>query len=182
MPLTLDIPDCEMFDERTLEFINVKGCRLTLEHSLVSISKWEAKWHKPFLVDSERSSEEALDYIKFMTLTKNIDPLIYTSLSQEHLIAIREYIKTDQTATTFSGKSNRRGPREIMTSEVLYYQMFSLGIDKECEKWHLSRLLTLIRVFDVKNNGRANKMTPKQVAAQNKARNQARRAKYGTKG
>lgn len=179
--LTLEVEPTELFDERLEEFVTIKGMTLKLEHSLVSISKWESKWRKPFLDRFHpKTAEETLDYVRCMTLTQNVDPIIYHALTPAHIRKIDEYINEEQTATTFSNV-NVPPNRQIVTSEIIYYLMFSYGIPLDCQKWHLSRLLTLIRVMEIKNSP-GKKMSTKEILAQNKALNAARRGRLHSKG
>ena len=174
--LQLNIPDVEAFDERTNEFIIIKGRTIQLEHSLISLSKWESKWEKPFLSqDKEKTSEEILDYVRCMTLTKNVDENIYEYLSEENIEEINDDISAPMTATWFSDRDNKRN-REVITSEIIYYQMIALGIPFECQKWHLNRLLTLIRVCSIKNAPQK-KMSKKDILKHNRELNAARKAK-----
>lgn len=149
--LTIIIPATESFDENTEEFITTDEQTLQLEHSLVSISKWESKWCKPFLSSKDMTNEETLDYIKCMTLTENVDPKVYTHLTASNIDEINAYISAPMTATTFSKDKAGKNNKEIITSELIYYWMFSLNIPMECENWHLNRLLTVVRVCNVKN-------------------------------
>ena len=144
--LTIVIPEREYYDERKNEFIHTKEYEIQLEHSLVSISKWEARHNKPFLDKKEKTTEETLDYIKCMTITQNVPDKAYLGLSQKNIKDIKKYIDSPMTATTFSNVGNRGPSREIITSELIYYWMISLNIPMECQKWHINRLLTLIRV------------------------------------
>lgn len=181
--LTLQIPPREFFDERKQEFINFEGCSLQMEHSLISLSEWEAKWKKPFLNKPEsRTNEELLDYFRCMTITKNVNPLAFASLTQEHVNTIVNYINDPMTATWFSedGKPSKR-PTEVVTSELIYYWMIAQNIPFECRKWHLNRLLTLIRVCNVKNNP-PKKMSKADIARQQRELNEQRKKKLGTKG
>lgn len=180
--LKIEIPENEYFDEEKNEFIKIKEQTLCLEHSLVSISKWESKWHKPFLSNfGNLTGEETLSYVKFMTIQK-VPSYVYLSLTDENIKEISEYINDPMTATTFSEvEGSSRGSREIVTSEIVYYWMITLQIPFECQKWHINRLLTLIRVCNEKNQP-AKKMSKKAVANRNAALNAARRAKYGSKG
>ncbi len=177
--LTITIPEQELFNEATNEFVSIKSKTIQLEHSLVSISKWESKWNKPFLSKDEKTIEQTLDYIQCMTITQNIDPMVYRFLTDENIRDINDYIDAPMTATTFSDKGSTS--REIITSEVIYYWMISLNIPMECQKWHLNRLLTLIRVCNVKN-APAKKMSRKEIMNRNAALNAARRKKLNSKG
>ena len=178
--LTITIPGRELFNEKTQEFINVNSHTIQLEHSLVSLSKWESKWNKPFLTKDEKTIEETIDYIKCMTITQNISPIVYSCLTDSNINEINNYIGAPMTATTFS-QQNQSSSREIVTSELIYYWMISLNIPMECQKWHLNRLLTLIRVCNVKNTP-PKKMNKKELMSRNAALNAARRKKHNTKG
>ena len=180
MPKEITIIGYELFDEGTSEFFNPKTQKLKLEHSLVSLSKWESKWCKPFLKKEEKTREEMLDYIKCMTLTQNVDPNIYRCLSRKNLEEINAYINAPMTATTFSDKGTSRASRETTTSEIIYYQMIELDIPFECEKWHLNRLLTLIRVCSAKKSPK--KMSKKDTINQYAALNAARKKQFNSKG
>lgn len=178
--LTITVPARELFDDRTNEFIYTKAHTLQLEHSLVSISKWESKWHKPFLTKETKTEEEMRDYIRCMTITQNVDPSVYLGLSRNNLVQIKQYIDDTMTATTFNDK-NKKQNHQVITSELIYYWMVSLNIPFECQKWHLNRLLTLIHICDIKNTP-AKKMSRRDVMSRNTALNAARRAKLGTRG
>ena len=181
MPLVITIPGKEMYDEQIEEFVYTKPTTLTLEHSLLSISKWEAKWHKPYLSREEKTREELVDYIRCMSLSSNVDPKIYRTLNRAAIDKIVEYIKDPMTATTISS-SNKKPSREIVTSELIYYWMTALNIPFEpCQKWHLNRLLMLIEVASIKSQP-PKKMPRSEVMRRNSALNAARRAKHGTRG
>jgi len=178
--LKIFVPSGELFDELSGRFITVNGRELQLEHSLVSISKWESRWKKPFLSDQPKSREETMDYVRCMTISQNVDPNVYLGLSDANVNAVNKYIDDPMTATTFKN-DNKKSSRQIVTSEIIYYWMISLGIPMECQKWHLNRLLALIRVCDEKNQpGR--KKSRKDIIAENRALNQMRRAKSGSRG
>lgn len=179
--LQITIPDQEFWDEKNQTFINVKGITLTLEHSLVSVSKWESKWCKPFLSKDQKTAEETLDYIKCMTLTQNVPSNIYTLLTPENIKSIQEYIENPHTATTVHENQNGPKNREIITSELIYYWMTALNIPWESQKWHLNRLLTLIRVCNIKN-APPKKMSQREIMSRNSALNAARRQKLHSKG
>lgn len=178
--LKIHVSGSEIYDESSEEFVVVKPIDLVLEHSLISISKWEAKWHKPFLKDEKKSDEELLDYVRCMTLTQNVDPVVYLSLTKENLEAILSYINDSMTATTFS---NQRGTpqHEVYTSELIYYYMIAAGVPIECQKWHLNRLLTLLKICGIKAS-KTKSMSKGAILKQNSALNAARRAKLGSKG
>ena len=179
--LTITIPASEMWDEKNEKFIDIKECRLQLEHSLVSLSKWESKWCKPFLFTNDKTAEEIMDYVRCMTLTTNVSPEVYYGLTSENIKAINAYIEAPMTATHFGSEQNGSGKREIVTSELIYYWMIALNIPFECQKWHLNRLLTLIRICNIKNQP-AKKMSRKEIMSRNAALNAARRKQLGTKG
>ncbi len=176
--LTIVVPERELFDESTSRITVIKEQKLQLEHSLVSMSKWESRWEIPFLGKGEKTSEQVLDYIRCMTITQNVNPLVYLSLTQENIDEVDKYINKKMTATWFSEQPNNHpGPsREVVTSELIYYWMIALNIPLECQKWHLNRLMTLIKVCSIKNTP-PKKMTPKQLAARNSALNAKRIAK-----
>lgn len=171
----------EQYDEEKEEFIPPKITRIQLEHSLISMAKWESKWCKPFLHSPDKTTEEIMDYVKCMTLTQNVKPEVYDHLSQDNVNQIQEYINAPMTATTFSDTKNGKKNHEIVTSELIYYSMIALQIPFECQKWHLNRLLTLIRVCDIKNNP-PKKMSRRETLSRNAALNAARRKQLNTKG
>ena len=180
--LHITIPAGEAFDPRTNEFIKVpKDIPLSLEHSLVSLSKWESKWCKPFLSKEEKTAEETIDYIRCMTLTQNVDPKAYYCLSRENVELINSYIKDPHTATTIHENPNGPKNRETITSELIYYWMIALNIPFECQKWHLNRLLMLIKVCNIKN-APPKKMSRNQILSRNAALNAARKQQLHTKG
>ena len=181
--LQITIPATEIWDEKKQEFVYKKQQTLQLEHSLVSLSKWESKWRKPFLTKEEKTREESLDYIRCMTITQNVDPDIYQYLSNTMLEEIYEYIAAPMTATVFSdnNSSKGKGKREIVTSEIIYYWMIALQIPYEYRKWHLNQLITLIRVCEIKNQP-PKKRNSKDIASHYAALNAARKKKHNTKG
>lgn len=179
--LTILVPESELYDERNNEFIQIKEQTLVLEHSLVSIAKWESKWKKSYLSNNNKTLEETLDYIKCMTITKNVNPLIYKSLNREALEAIQKYINDPMTATYFYDKEDKPSGPSTITAEVVYYWMISLGIPMECQKWHFNRLIALIRVCNIKSNS-GKKMSRSEILLRNKALNEERKRKYKTRG
>lgn len=155
---------------------------LKLEHSLKSLARWESKWNVPFLSSYDMSWEQTVDYVRCMSVHDDVDPDIFARLTKEEITKVNEYINAPMTATTI----NRRGPKkpnnEIITAEIIYYWMIQAGIPfNPCEEWHLKRLLTLIEVCSLKN-GPQKKMGRKEQMAQQRALNNARRAKMNTKG
>ena len=181
--LQITIPGREYFDDTTNEFRYLKDQVLQLEHSLISISKWESKWKKPFLKEDMRTFEETKDYIRCMTLNQNVSDDVYDRLTQRDYEAVKNYIDDTMTATTITRRNNKKGTvrGQTVTSELIYFWMISYEIPFECQKWHLNRLLTLIEVCEVKNSP-SKKMSKKDIYAQNKALNEARKKKLGTKG
>lgn len=179
--LKITVPAAEFWDEIHEEFIYKKEQTLQLEHSLVSLSKWESKWNKAFLSKQEKTDEEILDYVRCMTLTQNIDPEVYTRLSAENYAAINAYIEAPMTATCFVEDKQARGHKETVTSELIYYWMISYNIPVEFQKWHLNRLLTLIRVCNVKNSP-PKRRSKREMWNRNAAINAANRKRFGSKG
>lgn len=179
--LEIVVPSTEIYDEVHDEFIEIKEQTLRLEHSLVSLSKWESKWHKSFISKEGKTAEETVDYIRCMTLTQNVDPKTYLCLTQENIEAVNAYIDNPMTATTINRNDGRKPNRERITSELIYYWMISLGIPVEFQKWHLNRLLTLIEVCSIKNSP-PKKMSKDEIMSRNRALNAARRKKFNTKG
>ena len=179
--LYITVPYTELWDEKTQEFVHVKETTLQLEHSLVSLSKWESKWHKVYFSETPKTTEETIDYIRCMTLTQNVKPVVYKCLTQENINAITKYIEDPMTATTFSDDLKRSGGKEVVTAELIYHWMIALNIPFECQKWHINRLLTLVRVCNIKNQ------PPKQMGKGERLRRQAelnarRRQQLNTKG
>lgn len=176
--LQVTIPAYEWFDERTNTFGQTKETTIQLEHSLVSIHRWEQKWNKPFLGTDPKTTEECIDYIRCMTLTQHVDPNVYKGITNFVLDQINAYIESPMTATWFGDDKDKTGPkhREIITSEVIYYWMISLNIPWECRKWHLNTLLTLIRVCNVKNAPQK-KRSRREMLDQRTALNKARLAR-----
>lgn len=180
--LLLDIPATKFWDEINEEFIIIDPQTIELEHSLVSISKWESKWHKPFLDEKrDKTHEEILDYIKCMTITPNIPPETYLCLTDKHMMQIHDYINDPMTASTVRDDKKNKNSREIVTSELIYYWMISLQIPVEFEHWHISRLMMLIKICAVKNSP-PDKRSKRDIMSSNAAKNAARRARTGSKG
>lgn len=180
--LEIVVPEGELYDSVTNMFIPVKKVTLQMEHSLLAISKWESRHCKPFLplvekgnVDDHLTPKEFFDYIKDMTITKNVDPNVYLNLDAEAQTKIAKYIQAPMTATTFSNTTQDHS-KQIITSEIIYWQMIYLNIPFECQKWHLNRLMTLIRVCSIKQ-GKPEKMPYKDMVAQRRALNASRKAR-----
>jgi len=178
--LSITIPDSEFFNEKTQEFQKNKGMSLQLEHSLISLAKWESKWKKPFL-SSQKSNEESIDYIRCMTININVPDYIYYAIPPDEVTRISKYIEDEMTATTFSKDTRQKHSKEVITSELIYFWMVTFNIPFECRKWHLNQLLTLIRVCSIKNSP-AKKMSKRDILSQNSSLNAARRARMHSKG
>lgn len=180
--LTIEVPITpEGWDEEKQEFVEPRCETLQLEHSLVSLSKWESKWKKPFYSKREATSEELMDYVRCMTLTKDVDPDVYDHLTKENIEDVRKYIEDSMTATTFSDKGFGQNNRETITSELIYYWMIASNIPFECQEWHLNRLITLIRVCSIKNTP-PKKRSKRDIMSRNAALNAARRKQLNTNG
>lgn len=182
--LPITIPSTELWDPVNRQFIYTKEQSLVLEHSLVSISRWEMKWGKPFLTNNGKTDEEIRDYVRCMTITQHVDPSVYRYLTDENLRAIQQYIDAPMTATWFgeNEKSGKRGKsKKVVTNELIYYWMFQLNIPLECEKWHFNRLMTLIRVCNEENKP-PKKLSMNDIMKRNSKLNEERRAMSQSKG
>ena len=180
--LQIRIPGQEFWNEKDEEFVSGPDTIISLEHSLISISKWESKWHKPFLSNKKPTNEELLDYIKCMTITPNISDEIFNRLTNENIDKILKYINDPMTATTITERDGgRHRSSEIVTSELIYYWMVAMQIPFECQKWHINRLMMLIRICGIKNQP-DKKMSKRSTMQQNAALNAARRQKLHSRG
>lgn len=179
--LKITIPSAELWDEQEQKFIYTNSQILQLEHSLVSLSKWESKWCKAYLSKQEKTYEETIDYVRCMTLTQNVSPNVYNYLTNSNIEDINKYIESPMTATYFSNDKTGKNSREVITAELIYYWMISLNIPFECQKWHLNRLLTLIRVCEIKNRP-PEKRSRKEIMSRNAALNAVRRKQLNTRG
>jgi len=182
--LTITIPKKKLWDSKEEVFKILKEQTLTLEHSLVSISKWESKWHIPFISDDKKTKLQFIDYIKCMTVTQNVDDFVYNALTEENFKEIASYIDNKMTATWFSENKNEQKPmrKEVITNELIYYWMIALEIPFECQKWHLNRLLTLIKVCNAKAKSANKKQNKNDIMSRNAELNAARRKKLGSSG
>lgn len=178
--LKLHINEGEFYDSYNNYFINVKEQDIVLEHSLLALSKWESKWKKPFFSKERKTNEESLDYIRCMTITPNVDPMVFNLLTDYEIKKVQEYIEDPMTATTIRD-DDKKHSNEIVTSELIYYWMVALQIPFECQKWNLNRLLTLIKICNIKNQP-SKKMNRKDLIKRNKNLNAARRAAANSKG
>lgn len=180
--LTLQTKDFEYYDESENRFQVRKGRKLYLEHSLISVSKWESKWKTVFLSDKDKTKEQTVDYIRCMCTNPPEDPSWFTMLTNNEIQMVNNYINDSMTATTISRRGPKRPSREIVTAEIIYWWMIQYGIPFDpCEKWHLNRLMTLIEVISVKS-GPQKKMSMKEQMAEQRMLNAARLAKFKTKG
>ena len=179
--LQITIPAIEKWDSKNQEFIYEREQTLKLEHSLVSLSKWESKWHKPFISKEPKTTEETIDYIKCMTLTQNVNPEVYNNIPDRVISQINDYIDDPMTATVIQETDGRANNGEKVTSEVIYYWMIALNIPPEYQKWHINRLLTLIKICNIKSKP-PRKMSMRERMSQNARLNAARRNKYKSRG
>lgn len=181
--LTITVPGMEFFNEETQEFSYAKDTVLKLEHSLVSISKWEAKWNKPFLSKEQKTNEQFKDYLKCMTIN-SVDDLVYECVTNENIKEINKYIEAPMSATWFNEFQNGKNNNSVITSELIYYWMIAYNIPAEYQKWHINRLLTLIRICSIKTEQMNNpkKMSKSEIINRNQALNAQRRAKLNSKG
>ena len=179
--LRIVIDGTEFYNEETETFETVGDIVLELEHSLVSLSKWESKYQKPFLSTIDKTPEELIDYVRFMILNESEVAGKELKLSSSNLDSIQEYIDSPESATTFGQMPETRGRGETITSELIYFWLVNYTIPFEVEKWHLNRLFSLVRVCNVKNT-KPTKMSAKAIADRNRQINEARKRELGTSG
>lgn len=179
--LQITVPGIDGWDEIKEEFVTLKDTTLVLEHSLISISKWESKWHKPFLTKDEKTPEQVNDYVRCMTINPNVPDEVYNRLTRQNIADVLAYINDPMTATTITERGGKKFSREIVTSELIYYWMVALEIPFECQKWHINRLMMLIQICSIKNQP-DKKMSRKSTMQQNAALNAARRQKAHSRG
>lgn len=174
--MTVVLPAQEMFDNRRSEFFEIPAVTLTLEHSLLSISKWESKWHKPYISKQPKTREESLDYIRCMIIGKQVEESRLRWIPDPIFRQIQEYIDNPMTASWFRESDRVKNAGQAITSELIYSWMVAAQIPFDpAEKWHLNRLLVLIRICS--ENANPKKMSKKEVMSQHRALNAARRAK-----
>lgn len=181
--LKIVVPNHMFYNDYTNRFVEMPNKAIRLEHSLLSLSFWESKWHKSFL-ESQKTRKETEDYIRCMCLDDDVDPLYFTVLSSENIKQIGEYIDDRGCASCISeirGMNSGCGKRDTFTAELIYFYMFTFGIDKSCEEWHLNRLLTLLKIFCMKNAD-PKKPAQKDLISRNRMINKANRQKYNTRG
>jgi len=174
--LVIDVVTAESYDETTEKFVKAESVRLELEHSLVSLSKWEETWEKPFLSTAERTTEETISYVKAMVVGPEPSPEVFFHLLNEHLDEIKEYVAAKKTGTNLPPQQNS-GRRETITAEMIYYWMTKLGISMECQHWHLNRLFAYLRLHALKESPQR-----KMSMEDRRALNKRRQREWGTKG
>lgn len=179
--LTLKIDEIEHFDEENKKFVRLGGIALELEHSLVSLSKWESKFEKPFLSPEPKTPEEIVYYIECMVVSGELPDNLLSHLSHAHLEEINAYIDSKMSATWFSDSGPKKRSTETITNELIYFWMNSFQIPLECETWHLNRLFNLIRIHSIKNT-KPEKANRSEALQRQRQLNAQRRAELGTKG
>lgn len=179
--LTIKVGGTESFDDGTQSFVKVGGQKIDLEHSLVSMSKWESRHEKPFLGKLDKTSEEIISYVKCMIIDDNLPEEILLKLDEENFKEINDYIDAKMTATWFSEQPGEPKSREVITSELIYYWMTTFNIPWEAQFWHLNRLFTLIRICSLKAE-KPKKMSRGEIARRNRELNAQRKAQLSTTG
>lgn len=179
--LSITIEPIELFDEVNNRIIRTEQYDVELEHSLVSLSKWESKWKIPFLGKTPKTNEQTIDYVRCMNLTPGVPPEAFDHLTDAFLEQVTAYIQQDMTATTFRETPGARPNREIITAEIIYYWMTQAQVDWRVEEWHLNRLMALLKVVNLKQSP-GKKMSKAEIMAQQRALNEQRRQQLGTNG
>lgn len=181
--LIVNIPGQELWDENNQRFIKVDDTTLEMENSLYAIANWESKWGKSFFQNDEKTEAETIDYIKQMTINK-VDDMVYKCIDRQTFCKIKDYINLPMTATKINSKRNQNGnvqSSSYITAEIIYYMMLTLGIPPEYDRWHINRLITLIRVCQIKSQP-PQKMSQQEAIAYQARLNAERRAKLKSKG
>jgi len=174
--LEIEVVTDENFDETTSMFVVAKSVKVRLEHSLVSLSKWESVWEEPFLGKEKKTTEQTISYVEMM-LIDEIPQEIFHRLLEKHIDEIQTYVNSPMNATKLPKSGNKTAPKETITAELIYYWMAQLNVPFDCERWHLTRLFTLIQVINIKNT------PPKKMSAAERHRIvAAQRDRYGTRG
>lgn len=179
--LKLIIKETELFNEVDSTFVTGDPVELVLEHSLVSLSKWESITQKAFLTKDGKTPADMRLYVEAMIISPNPPEDVVTRLSDDNMKAINDYIESAESATTFGSMPQPRGRGEIVTSELIYFWMITYSIPFECQHWHLNRLLTLIRVCNVKTS-KQKPMSKHELIARNRDLNAKRKAELNTRG
>lgn len=179
--LRLIIDEDEVFNEEDNTFSTSGGVVLEFEHSLLSLSKWESKFQKPFLAAGVKTPEEIIGYLEAMLITPDLGLDVLYRCSPKDIDKIQEYIDSSQSATTFGSMPERRGPGEVITSELIYYWMVAFNIPFECQTWHLNRLFALVRICNIKNS-KPQPLSRHEIAQRNRELNAKRKAEMGTTG
>jgi len=179
--LVLHLPATELFDESDGSFLELDAITLRLEHSLISVSKWESKWKTPFLSKKDKSREEINSYIEAMILDDDFPSGLGSRFNSEHYLTINEYIESSESATTFGRLPQHKGKAETITDELIYYWMVAFQIPFICETWHLNRLFALIKICNIKNS-KPDKRSRSEIARDYREMNARRRAELGTTG
>lgn len=167
--LVIDVVTAESYDETTEKFVDSESVRLELEHSLVSLSKWEAIWEKPFLSNKQRTDEETISYIKAMVVGPEPSSAVFYKLLTDHIDQIMEYVAAKNTGTILPEQKGDSGRRETITAEMIYYWMSKLNISMDCQHWHLNRLFAYLRLHALKESPKR-KMTLEERRALNRQR------------
>lgn len=190
-----DIPQQELFDNRSQTFItipeqHIPAFHLQLRHSLMSIAKWESRWHDSFLAKETMDADELIDYVRCMTINTQKNQDVYKYLGKDDYDQILEYMQDPMSAIDLNAKRNKetkKGRKKRETAESVYYAMFNLGIPIECEKWHFNRLSALLDYCaDNGTGGKAGTAgrpkTQREMMELYHALNQKNRKKYNSKG
>lgn len=181
----LNIKEKVLWNEKDQEFVTISPYTIKIEHSLLSIRKWESKWHKPFMTQTQKTQAEQKDYVRCMTIGYELPEEVYATLDAQEMNEVFTYMNEPMTATWFSENDQKQAKSkmgsETVTYEIVYYWMSKLNIPYDCEKWHINSLMTLIKVSMLKEQP-SKKMSKRDVMSQNRALNEQRKAKMKSKG